>query len=334
MSVSGALATHTALRGQLTSRVMISAAGVIAGQGDWFDLSGSWDTTRNVADIVDSAVRQEATMVQSYMGQVYAAQGITPNEPAMMIQGSLRTGTTSDLAYRRLGSEMRYMLTNGEPEQVALGSIFRRLEKMVTDDLSLGMREQSRRFIMANGRTTTGFRRVIRPERSKTGTCGLCAVASDNLYGRADLLPIHSGCRCDVMPVTKDYDPRDMNRVDLEELYSAAGGNQAKDLINVRVRDVEHGELGPRIVPADNPGQAEYKGHLRNRIPRWEQPYAEALSNAEKQIIDIEARIASRTQRTDDQRWLDANRKAADKARTKLQQLYASRANLAEKRAA
>ncbi|HIW98916.1 MAG TPA: hypothetical protein H9871_02105 [Candidatus Nesterenkonia stercoripullorum] len=322
------------MRNSLGSRVVASASGAIAIQDDWFNLSSTWDTARGIADIVDSGVRQEAAITQSYMAQVYGAQGITPNEPALAIRGSLRTGSTTALSYRRLASDMRYLLTNGEPEQVALGSVFRRLEQMVTDDLAMGMREQSRRFIMANGRTTRGFRRVIRPEMSTSGTCGLCMVASDNVYGRADLLPIHNRCRCIVSPITKDHDPGDLNKVDLEAIYAAAGSTQAKDLINVRVRDVEHGELGPRIVPADAPGEADYKGYLRNRVPRWEQPYAEALSNAEKQIIDIEARIASRTERPDDHKWLDANRKSANKARTKLQQLYTSRANLAEMRAA
>lgn len=38
------------------------------------------------------------------------------------------------------------------------------------------------------------YRRVIHPELSKTGSCGLCVVASNNVYSTADLIPMHNNC--------------------------------------------------------------------------------------------------------------------------------------------
>lgn len=40
----------------------------------------------------------------------------------------------------------------------------------------------------------TRYRRIIHPELSKTGTCGLCVVAATNTFTRGDLMPMHRNC--------------------------------------------------------------------------------------------------------------------------------------------
>ncbi len=52
-------------------------------------------------------------------------------------------------------------------------------------------------------RGVTQYRRVIHPELSKTGTCGLCAVASTRTYHTSALMPLHSNCKCGVRGVTQ-----------------------------------------------------------------------------------------------------------------------------------
>lgn len=335
MSVTAALSTHTVMRQALSGRVLSSAARVMSRDVDWFNLSQSWEATSEVADLVNAGVRQEAALAQAFQNQTYAELGVTANEPALTIDQSLRTGTTPELSYRRAGSDMRRHLNDGAPQPVALELVMQRLEEMITDDLALAMREQSRRFFMANERTTRGYRRVVRPELSTSGTCGLCLVASDRLYSRGDLLPIHSRCRCDVLPVTADYDPGDLNDVDLAALYEAAGSNQAGDLLNVRLRTEAHGELGPRIIDADNPGNAPFKSHLRNRIPEREQKFTEILSNAERDITDIEARIAAGVASDYDRAArLQEKRGEADEAREWLQNFHGGRSRLAAERRA
>jgi hypothetical protein len=55
------------------------------------------------------------------------------------------------------------------------------------------MRETTRRHLAA-AEDVTGYRRVIHPELSKSGTCGLCVAAADRIYYVDDLMPIHTNC--------------------------------------------------------------------------------------------------------------------------------------------
>lgn len=90
------------------------------------------------------------------------------------------------------------------------------------------------------------YRRVIHPELSHTGTCGLCVVAADRTYHIKDLNPIHDHCHCTVMPIVNGNDPGlSLNRNDLDTIYSHAGGNKAWQLARVNVTVGEHGEIGP-----------------------------------------------------------------------------------------
>lgn len=96
-----------------------------------------------------------------------------------------------------------------------------------------------------------GFRRVIRPELSKNGSCGLCVVAATNWYTVDELKPIHNLCKCVTVPVVKGADPgfgwnQEDLRKNLDTMYGAAGGSTyGKDLKRIRVKITEHGELGP-----------------------------------------------------------------------------------------
>lgn len=104
-------------------------------------------------------------------------------------------------------------------------------------------------------RTVTGYRRVIHPELSRGGTCGMCIAASDRIYKIHQLMPIHDSCHCTISPVTEDYDPGSaLNNLDLERIYSDAGGNTVAHLKRTRYQIDEHGELGAVLVP-----KREYK---------------------------------------------------------------------------
>lgn len=94
----------------------------------------------------------------------------------------------------------------------------------------------------------TGFRRVIRPELSATGTCGLCIAAAGRVYTRGDLMPIHSRCRCEVMPVAGGLDPAaTYNDADLRRLYAETGETLRSRLTRYRVSTDT--ELGPVLEP-------------------------------------------------------------------------------------
>ncbi|MEE8666844.1 MAG: hypothetical protein SOI13_01590 [Bifidobacterium mongoliense] len=92
----------------------------------------------------------------------------------------------------------------------------------------------------------TQYRRLIHPELSKTGTCGLCAVAATQIYKISNPKPMHDWCHCTTMPILGDRDPGEyMNNLDLNKLYRKAGGTDGQGLRKLRVQVAEHGELGP-----------------------------------------------------------------------------------------
>ena len=94
-----------------------------------------------------------------------------------------------------------------------------------------------------------GYRRILHPELSKTGACGLCAVASDQIYHVAQLMPLHNLCKCTVLPIIGTADPGSgLNNLTLEQLYGSAGGStHAFDLKRVVVVQ-QHGEYGPVLA--------------------------------------------------------------------------------------
>ncbi|MEU2013100.1 hypothetical protein [Nocardia sp. NPDC019302] len=99
-------------------------------------------------------------------------------------------------------------------------------------------------------RPVVGYRRIIHPELSAGGVCGMCVAAADRKYKISTLKAIHGRCKCTVAPIFDDFDPGgELNGRDLDALYAAAGGNSRRQLQRTRYRVVEHSELGPMLLP-------------------------------------------------------------------------------------
>lgn len=69
------------------------------------------------------------------------------------------------------------------------------------------------------------FRRIIHPELSKTGTCGLCVVAATNTFTRDDLMPLHHNCFPSWVPVMS---PTGVRAADTREYKGIVVDVQAK----------------------------------------------------------------------------------------------------------
>lgn len=132
-----------------------------------------------------------------------------------------------------------------------------RIDRLVEDNVMLAQRFAEMEVLQAavdldapREPRVIGYRRVIHPELSETGVCGLCIAAADQKYKVGDLLPLHNRCKCTVAAITEDHDPGDdVNSQDLEALYGLAGGTDGRQLKRVRYQVDEHGELGPTLVP-------------------------------------------------------------------------------------
>lgn len=159
-----------------------------------------------------------------------------------------RNGVTPLEVWQRPMEQYRFSLSQGLSPAKALESALTRAGLMAKTDLSLARRDEIRKIFMATPEVI-GYRRIIHPELSQDGTsCGLCVVAADRVYRKSQLLPIHNGCNCDVMPITKDQDPgRELNDDDLQRIYDAAGDTGRTELQRVRISFSQHGEMGPII---------------------------------------------------------------------------------------
>lgn len=160
--------------------------------------------------------------------------------------------------YQRPAEQYRYHASIGESDTISRQAAMKRLATIADTDLNLARRDAANEVYEATP-TIIGWRRIIHPELSKDGaSCGLCVVASDRVYSRGDLMPIHDECNCDSLPITKDNDPgKELNDDDLETIYDQAGSNTAGDLLKTKVYYVNHGELGPIISGGSRQGSKQ-----------------------------------------------------------------------------
>lgn len=173
----------------------------------------------------------------------------------------LQFGTTDGM-FNRPARKYRYARSQGatqlEADQVARNLIGLIIDENAMLAARLAAAEVLQKTVDLDlpGPKIIGYRRIIHPERSRTGVCGLCIAAADRLYSVEDLMPIHTRCECTVAAVTADRDPgKRLNDDDLAQLYALAGGaggtptTAAPALKRVRYQIDEHGELGPVLVP-------------------------------------------------------------------------------------
>lgn len=157
--------------------------------------------------------------------------------------------------FNRPARTQRYLESQGVGSAEARAEAEQRMLTLVDGNLMLAQRLAEAEIIAkaaAIDDRVIGLRRVIHPEMSRTGTCGLCIAASDRIYTVRELMPIHARCQCTTAAVTREFDPADvLNAVDLTQLYSDAGDTTSgKELKRIRYKVNEHGELGAVLVPA------------------------------------------------------------------------------------
>lgn len=253
------VAAKAVRRTQLTEAAAARLHGHLATFDGWYDdrlvseLAGHLGTTAN------SAARLSATQMDAYLTRIVSTVTGRPATHGPALQETARAGVDAATAYERLGMHYRYTRSRGESHEGALRSVVDRANRMVQLDVALTGRAQARNTLAANEGVVSGFRRVLRPELAKTGTCGLCIAAADQVYSTFDLLPIHGGCNCEVAPIIGDDDPGDhLNRADLTRLYDAADGTSAEGLRKVRARVFNHGEYGPILTDVEGSTRTMY----------------------------------------------------------------------------
>lgn len=142
----------------------------------------------------------------------------------------------------------RDAIARGIDEQMAQIEAFQRAEMLAMTDNLLARRDAALQQFERD--EVTHYRRVIRPELSETGTCGLCIAAATRVYTTDVLMPIHTRCKCDVIPIIGSADPGEQfNLADMRRLYEATPGTRSQDLVKTRYTVDDLDELGPTLTP-------------------------------------------------------------------------------------
>ena len=247
---------------QIRERLATALRVLYAGFGGWYN-----------DDLVDRIARETARLlvadidIVQGLADAYAANvlhQITGEAITIPPTRLPETRNGADLVgvYRRPAERYRHLVAVGEAPADAEAKALRRLERMTNMDLAIAARDaQLAQYGVRHddgGRRTIGqYRRIVHPELARTGTCGLCIVASDRIYSTDELMPLHPGCNCTTAPVEGEVDPgNSLNNLALEQLYADAGSTRAEELRQTRYQINDHGEYGPVISRAGD----EFKG--------------------------------------------------------------------------
>lgn len=146
--------------------------------------------TEQVADDILAGNRQ---VLRVDLGQL-AEHPHTAVEPAMPWGlEEARVAQDPAEAYGRVADGYRWSTTMlGDDPEKAQQKAAVRIATTANTDVQLAVRAQYQKTMSAQG--ATGWRRILHPELSKSGPCGLCVVAADRVYKSEDLLPIHNRC--------------------------------------------------------------------------------------------------------------------------------------------
>lgn len=222
---------------------------------DWYDHAAISAVAAAAGQTVRAASQTAVGMSAAYLTRVLREMITTgsPTARTLRLSGPLRFGVAEWASpYGRVADTVRFEISKGKTLDDAIQIGLQRADAMVRTDLALARRMQSRATFEGNQRVY-GYRRVVHPELSRTGTCGLCIAAADRRYNIRDLMPLHQRCKCTVLPITSGNDPGGAFDQDekFAEAYGMALSNRAKDLKEVRVRYEWNNELGPTLSDAE-----------------------------------------------------------------------------------
>lgn len=253
------LGQHSGAREDLDARTIAAILALYAGV-NFYDRLAVEEAAEAAADASNTAALLAAGLMAQYLATVTSTMsGEDLPTPAVLL-APLRNGADMRRVFQRPVKLFRRQVAKGVSPAEAFKQAMDLAAVLTETNNTLAMRQASQLALSALGKQAgvTGYRRILRPELSRTGSCGLCVVASDRVYKKAQLMPIHARCNCDVLPIIGAAggagDPgNSLNNLDLADIYALAGGSSdSYDLKRARVQVNEHGELGPVLTNADH----------------------------------------------------------------------------------
>lgn len=299
---------------------------------DWSDENTDTMVAETVEMVLDF-LEQARRAMDAYLSETYKEQGLQMprNIDPPSMDSYPRDNVTAYDVWERPVNVYRKARKNGDTKNQAKMKTMKRVRQIADSDMRLAQRERAARTY-AKTEKVIGYRRIIHPELSRTGTCGLCIVAADRIYGASELYPMHDNCKCETLPVTKSNDPGlKLNQKDLNRIYKAAGGKNARRLSQTRIKEYTSGEIGPVLTKhaATKDGmtdrnkqfkvtgeEAESASHVKSPAQeaakqRWtKERMKERMGNASKKAKPYYKRQLTAAEKAE-KYWNRQNRKAA-----------------------
>lgn len=243
------LAGYQSATEEIRRRVLEYVSRVWSSSG-WFRDAEVDLIVARILPVVQAGQRQVAFLTDSYIGQMAVLAGVTWTPAPLQLDPIVNyRGVDPEVAYRRPAVAVYTALSNGKSFADAVDLGLKRLVSITATDVQQAKNRQA-----AESLGRTGYR-YFRRQLSGSENCALCAIASTQRYTRGDLMPIHGGCDCVVVPMMARRDPGQVIDAELlatvhQEVERFVGisdrGGRVPDYRNLIVTNT-HGELGPTL---------------------------------------------------------------------------------------
>ncbi len=239
---------HAAQRQTLTLELLKLLLGLWGGFKDYDDPLMVHAKAARSASLLDVALSRIRRSARSYGTIILRDNDAMPRSLAGQLDLYPRSDATMTSVYSRPARDYGRAIRDGKSPAEALEDARDRLREIAEADAAAAERDELNAIWRMSSKVT-GWRRIIHPERSASGTCGLCVVAATRLYSTDELRALHGGCKCTELPVFAGSDPGlKLTEDDLKTIYAGAGSTGADDLRRTRISIREHGELGPILI--------------------------------------------------------------------------------------
>lgn len=339
MSILDTLVVSQAQVMQKITELLISQLRGIWQGTNFYNTESRAQAVYDSVDLVTQAQENARRVTGAFQSHVYDQMGLEFPDTTQEIPDYPRYGVTPEEVWRRPIKAYTWARHEGESDEVARSMALERVESLAEEEVTLARRDESARIFGAT-KSITGYRRVIHPELSSSGTCGLCLVASDRVYYKRDLMPIHKHCKCEVLPIVGDDDPgSSLNQDDLQKIYDAAGGTDRVNLKAVRVKSFVSGELGPvltgsgavipdgevrptrkKVVLSERESEVQVTGDKAKAVSRPKSK-AEQISSLRERIASMEKLENYQTSDRNTQMFVEMTVARLNKFRKQLAQL-------------
>jgi hypothetical protein len=243
---------QAAARQQIADLTTAAVTAEVRAFGGWYDTARITTLAARLAKLTRAGQKQTATSTDSFAARILTLlTGRRRRVVGPVPVADLWGGVPLENVYGRLADQYRWLEATrgpqappearispatGDPlpvlsEPDILSQVVTRAEVQSDTALTLAFREQWVSDLAKVG-TVTGYRRVIHPELTKGGSCGLVCGGEPRSTTRRISCPVHGRCKCTTMAIVGEpLGPGDPGAaINSEDLATPVRGRRRLDV--------------------------------------------------------------------------------------------------------